>query len=565
MIDADEMRCLTTPSPAAALDRYDGAATADPATSRSDEIHRELDRVVDSVRFDASERNRRFLAYVVEEALAGRGGRIKAYNIATEVFGRDVNFDPQLDPVVRMEARRLRRSLERFYLTCGDNSSIRIAMPKGGYVPEFQTAALWSPSAGDAQANAPSEPAGTERASTILVAPFDAEGDQSMFLHFNRGFAEQVTIGLARFPEIAVFERPSDAHYASAAAGEQRRNANGEFVLSGSTALFAGSLNVKAVLVQARTGRVLWGQSFERDLQCGNVLSIRDEVANSLVRALAQPYGVISSIANAAAQAKEPRSLSPVECVIRFYEYKRTYRRDLFSGARQCLERTAITNPDYAEAFACLSQLYTDGHRFGFAPTESPSGLRRQAIELADRAVQLAPDSSRGHHARGLAYWFAQDVPASLKAMQMALAFNPNATDIMTDLGLIWSLLGEWGKGVPLLEKASAQQLSRLGANCVGLSLYHFVNGRYEEALAEARDVDMPDVTHGFVARAISLVRLGRKEEAARAVQRIVELAPCRGGGILADLAGVNANPDLADKVLAALREAGLSTEVTRH
>ena len=82
---------------------------------------------------------------MVEETLAGRGGRIKAYNIATEVFGRDVNFDPQLDPVVRMEARRLRRSLERFYLTEGKNSSIRIAMPKGGYVPEFHNAALWSP------------------------------------------------------------------------------------------------------------------------------------------------------------------------------------------------------------------------------------------------------------------------------------------------------------------------------------------------------------------------------------------------------------------------------------
>ena len=98
----------------------------------SADIRAELERVVASPQFEASERNRRFLVYVIEETLAGRAGRIKAYNIATDVFGRDANFDPQLDPVVRMEARRLRRSLEGFYLTEGKSSPLRIAMPKGG-------------------------------------------------------------------------------------------------------------------------------------------------------------------------------------------------------------------------------------------------------------------------------------------------------------------------------------------------------------------------------------------------------------------------------------------------
>ncbi|HEY6630510.1 MAG TPA: hypothetical protein VIZ90_03570, partial [Rhizobiaceae bacterium] len=83
-------------------------------------IRAELNRVLSSPQFDSSERNRRFLEYVVEETLAGRADRIKAYNVATTVFGRDDSFDPQLDPVVRMEARRLRRALERLYLVEGD-------------------------------------------------------------------------------------------------------------------------------------------------------------------------------------------------------------------------------------------------------------------------------------------------------------------------------------------------------------------------------------------------------------------------------------------------------------
>src|SRR5262245_20705582 len=101
-------------------------------------VRDELNRVLNSSSFTTSDRNRRFLEYVIEETLAGRATRLKAYRIAATVFGRPDSFDPQIDPVVRMEAGRLRRALERFYLLEGNTVSVRIAMPKGGYVPEFR-------------------------------------------------------------------------------------------------------------------------------------------------------------------------------------------------------------------------------------------------------------------------------------------------------------------------------------------------------------------------------------------------------------------------------------------
>ena len=103
----------------------------------ADAVRAELDRILASPRFDASERNRSFLTHVVEEALAGRTERIKAYTVATEVFGRDARFDAQLDSIVRIEAGRLRRSLERYYLTDGRASRLRIDIPRGGYAPVF--------------------------------------------------------------------------------------------------------------------------------------------------------------------------------------------------------------------------------------------------------------------------------------------------------------------------------------------------------------------------------------------------------------------------------------------
>src|SRR4051794_10670903 len=79
------------------------------------------------------------LRYVVEEALAGRGERIKAYTVAVEVFGRDEAFDANADPAVRLEAGRLRRALERYYLVAGRADLVLIGIPKGGYVPAFTT------------------------------------------------------------------------------------------------------------------------------------------------------------------------------------------------------------------------------------------------------------------------------------------------------------------------------------------------------------------------------------------------------------------------------------------
>ena len=96
-----------------------------------------LQRVVASRDFMNSERKRRFLKFVVQETLAGRADRIKAYSIALDAFDRDPSFNPVADPVVRIEAGRLRRCLEHYYLAEGAADRIRITIPKGGYVPHF--------------------------------------------------------------------------------------------------------------------------------------------------------------------------------------------------------------------------------------------------------------------------------------------------------------------------------------------------------------------------------------------------------------------------------------------
>ncbi|MEE4175176.1 MAG: hypothetical protein V2I57_13070, partial [Xanthomonadales bacterium] len=101
------------------------------------EIRAQLERILGHREFQATDRMRNFLRFVVEETLAGKARRLKGYTIATEVFGRDEDFDAAHDPVVRIQAGRLRRAMERYYLVAGGDDPIVIDIPKGGYVPVF--------------------------------------------------------------------------------------------------------------------------------------------------------------------------------------------------------------------------------------------------------------------------------------------------------------------------------------------------------------------------------------------------------------------------------------------
>src|SRR5262245_32572609 len=113
-------------------------------------IRKQLVRILNSGPFHQAHRRQRFLEYIVNEALAGRGERLKGYTIAQAVFDRAETFDSNVDPVVRMEAGRLRDRLREYYDGDGQADPIQISLPKGTYTPhiEFRQAATVNASPG---------------------------------------------------------------------------------------------------------------------------------------------------------------------------------------------------------------------------------------------------------------------------------------------------------------------------------------------------------------------------------------------------------------------------------
>ena len=102
------------------------------------EITAEVDRILASKGFANAGRLSRLLRYVVEKTLAGEADQLKEYVVGVEVFDRDEKYDPRLDSIVRVEAGRLRSRLDEYYNGEGAASPIRISLPRGGYVAQFE-------------------------------------------------------------------------------------------------------------------------------------------------------------------------------------------------------------------------------------------------------------------------------------------------------------------------------------------------------------------------------------------------------------------------------------------
>src|SRR5665213_1940499 len=108
----------------------------------ADLVRQELTRLLSSQTFQAAKAQKQFLGFVVERTIAGCAHELKEYTVGEQVFKRGQHFDPRLDTIVRVEARKLRIRLAKYYESEGKHNPLRIELPSGGYVPNFRQADL---------------------------------------------------------------------------------------------------------------------------------------------------------------------------------------------------------------------------------------------------------------------------------------------------------------------------------------------------------------------------------------------------------------------------------------
>ncbi|GKX35141.1 MAG: adenylate cyclase [Rhizobiaceae bacterium MnEN-MB40S] len=511
----------------------------------------QLDKIIDSADFDASERNKAFLRYVVNETLAGRGDRIKAYNIATTVFGRDEKFDPILDSIVRIEAGRLRRSLERYYLTVGANDPVEISIPKGSYVPVFATRNRSKP---DLTSHTTPDHIGP----TILVRSFDLEGGLEKLPNFERSLVRHIIIGLTKFTDLFVYGPDTSYFYESDSREDLVERLGVDYSLQGNITFDEDLVRIEVFLLNAHSGQYVWADLFERPLSPKSISAVRDDIADEVVRVLAQPYGIIYSQKASDDGGEQANDLDAFRCVSRFHKYWRTFDPDLFEEVRQCLEHTTINHPFYAEAFACLSQVYTNAFRYRHDVSKVTTEPMSKALHLAFRAVELAPRSSQCYFALGLAYWFLGDTDSCIEAYEVGRKLNPNDTQLTGELGFRYAMQMDWDKAIPLIKESYSRNPAQSGTFRMGLALHHYSEGRCHLAIDEVRKVDAPTIPYQYLITAACYSRLGEIASARDALAKVLEIVPEYGDVIVDDMIDRSLHPDLISAIVEDVSRAGL-------
>ena len=314
----------------------------------------------------------RFLRLAVERTLEGKADELKEYLIGVEVFDRPSSYDPRVDPIVRVEARRLRSKLKAYYAGDGNNDPVRIEFRTGSYAPQIRML-------GDGSA------ASRPDIHTIAVLPFanlsaSAEND-----YFSDGLTEELIHALTRLRGMRVVAWNSAARLRGVEQNieEVRRQLQVANVLTGSVRIAGPSLRVRAQLIDIATGVYLWSETFDRPMQ--DVFAIQEEIARNIVRTLRLQ---LSSGAEAALLARPHTSVSSYDYYLkgRYHLHRRT-PDDLARGL-QYFEAAVAVDPDSALAHAGLADAYVLLVDYGLLhPTKGVPKVRAAAT----RAIELDP------------------------------------------------------------------------------------------------------------------------------------------------------------------------------
>ena len=266
-----------------------------------EEIRTQLNRLLQSQDFRASERLSDFLSFVLEETLGGRAGEISQLAIAVKGLGYASNFDPQTNPAVRIQASRLRRTLDHYYLTQGVEDPIRIDIPKGGYVPTFFANEAYVQIPASLSGQATTSPA--VRASTaalpdgpsVAVMSFAFLGSDEDDNYLASGLTEETIIALTRFSDLLVIG-PLSRSAIPETDGRVRwisQEYRVRFVLDGTIRKRGQALRLTSKLTDATSGEHLWAQAHDYILEAASIHEIEDELVQRVVGSVADAYGVI--------------------------------------------------------------------------------------------------------------------------------------------------------------------------------------------------------------------------------------------------------------------------------
>lgn len=558
----------------------------EPFTEKADvttaDVRAALRRIVSSAEFSRSPQLQRFLTFVANEALSGRGSRLKEYTIGVEVFARPASYDPRLDSLVRVEAKRLRDLLEHYYQSNGESDRVRIELPRGSYVPVFHVRKIEADAAESPKARrwpawmllpiatalltgmsayfwmARQE---TPHTRTVAVLPFEnlSNDPENEYLCF--GLVDEVTTELAKHQNLRVIARTSSSRFKH---GDDiatiARQLKVDAIVEGSISRWGDRVRVTAQLINASDSVHLWAENFERSGKDPLIVQneVSSEIADAIVRRLLG-NGSSGQHSIGYSSNKEANRLYWKGAYLRTPMGKTNWRKDLAKSA-EYLESAVEKDGRFAQAFAALSDIYVSlGWERGGGPITRDFMSRGR--HAAERALALDETLAEAYGALGaIQFFYDYDPAAAEKSFQRALNLNPN--DAKARMWYAYALTMQRRPAEAMAQARQAKELDPLSFTATThLAAVCYFSRNYDEAtrvVFETSEVADTAPVHGL--RGMILERQQKYREAISEYQAGLRIVP-NHPYIKGMMGHAYAMSGQRDQATALLKDAGLPYE----
>ncbi|MBV9183610.1 MAG: tetratricopeptide repeat protein [Acidobacteria bacterium] len=370
------------------------------------QVQRQLDRILGSRTFREAGRLKRFIGFVIGEALAGRADQLKEYVVGVAVFDKKESFDPRTDPIVRVQARRLRSMLDRYYREEGFEDEVVIQLPKGGYGPAFKNRRL--------RVTKPLLSISSLGPNTVAVLTFSDHSPAGDLGYFCEGVRQEIICGISKLPQIRILACHPGELSSEGSPVRETNFPNAATIVSGSIRRSGNELRIAVHLVDGASGCYVCSETVDGDLQ--DTFIIQKEIAHLVVQTL-------QNLAAGQLRASRQQAVNSAHnlCIqARYHLNQRT--EEALRKAVEFFEKAIAEDAQYALAHSGLADAYGLLAHYGVL---APSDVWAKAASSAATAVMLDEGSAEATtslaHVKATQDW---DWAGAEVQFQKAIALN---------------------------------------------------------------------------------------------------------------------------------------------
>lgn len=484
-----------------------------------DQITDQVSKIVKSEQFRNSKILSNFLQYVVKETLDGNERSLKEYVIATEVLKKSADFDPQLDAVVRIHARRLRQELNKYYTGAGKEDPIKISIPKGRYIPVFEKNIVSKIPAPTGQNEKELQ---VETTPTVAVFPFDCMESNQRGNVICSVLARDITVGLSYFPEIEVISTHSAEFVKENMKGwkEMVSHLGTDYVITGSCLRDRGNLKVNALLHHCKNDQILWAETMIIEDYALDEIKSYESVVKKVV---AKTCGFFGYIFQSELSHHIPQDYNTLYAIYWHTRFHRQFTQEAFLESSKAIDKALSINPENALMTAFKAELLLN---LSVMEVEGEMDFFKQGCHLIAHSLKLDKNSQHAWQVYCWSKLLERNASEYNRAAEKCLAINPHNSESIGAIGFGHTCVGRYKEGYELmLESIELNPFYPWVAN-LGMCFYYLNKQEFEDAHYWAELINRPGSLWYNLARVSTLGLLNKSEEASQAISELFEVSP---------------------------------------